>query len=194
VSMKIIAYPHSTLRHVSKPVRKVDAELRSMIQEMFELMYAAKGIGLAANQVNLPLRFFVMNLTGIKGTGEELVYLNPVLSHPKGSEESEEGCLSLPGLYGQVMRPKQIRVQAYNLQGEEINQELNGLHARCVQHEVDHLDGVLFTDRMAPLARQQFEDHFYEFEADFQAQRSIGAIGDEQQLAVERNSFESRYC
>src|SRR5688500_15974234 len=122
--MQIITYPHPTLRHVSKPIRRVDAELRQLVREMFGLMYAAKGIGLAANQVDLPVRLFIVNLSGKEGEGEEQVFINPVVSSPKGSDEAEEGCLSLPGLYGQVIRPKTVRVNAYNLSGQEIQREL----------------------------------------------------------------------
>ena len=192
--MKIITYPHPTLRYASKPIRKVDAELRKIIREMFALMYEAKGIGLAANQVALPLRLFIMNLASKPGEGEELVFMNPVLSHPKGSDEAEEGCLSLPGLYGQVIRPKTVKVQAYNLQGEEVNAELNGLYARCVQHECDHINGMLFTDRMSPLARQAIDDQLYEFEADFQGQRTTGEIPADEVLAQQRAEWEARYC
>ena len=192
--MKIIPFPHPTLRHVSKPVRKVDADLRKLIREMFELMYESKGIGLAANQVDLPLRFFLVNLAGKKGEGEELVFINPVLSQPKGSEEAEEGCLSLPGMYGQVKRPKTIRVQAYNLAGQEINAELAGLLARCVQHEYDHIDGVLFPDRMDPLVRGTFADQLSEFEADFHSRRSTGAIPSDDELAKTRSAWEAKYC
>src|SRR5262249_11658756 len=135
-AMQILTYPHPTLRRVSKPLRRVDAELRKKIREMFELMYAAKGIGLAANQVDLPLRFFIVNLEAKPESGEELVFINPVISLPRGgSEESEEGCLSLPGLYGPVVRPKQVRINAYSLAGDEIQLDAGGLLARCVQHE-----------------------------------------------------------
>lgn len=192
--MKIITYPHPTLRYPAKPIRKVDAELRKMIREMFELMYAANGIGLAANQVDLPLRLFVMNLAAKPGEGEELVFMNPVLSHPKGSEEAEEGCLSLPGLYAQVIRPKSVKVQAYNLQGEEVNAELSGLYSRCVQHECDHLDGVLFIDRVPVLARQAFDDELYELETDLQGQRSTGALPSDEVIAQQRAQWEAKYC
>ena len=192
--MKIIAYPHPTLRYVSKPVRKVDASLRKIVREMFDLMYESKGIGLAANQVDLPLRLFLVNLAGKKGEGEELVFINPVLSQPKGTDEGEEGCLSLPGMYGQVVRPKTIRVQAYNLTGQEVNAELSGLLARCVQHEYDHIDGVLFPDRMDPLTRSTYEDQLAEFETDFESRRSTGEIPSDDQLAQQRAEWESKYC
>ena len=92
------------MRHVSKPLKRVDAELREMIAQMFELMYEAKGVGLAANQVDLPYRFFIVNLQSDPAKAEEQVFINPVLSPAKGSAEAEEGCLSLPGLYAQVKR------------------------------------------------------------------------------------------
>ena len=119
-SLKVVPFPHPTLRHKSKPIRRVDADLVRMVREMFTLMYSSNGIGLAANQVDLPLRLFIVNLSAKANEGEELVFINPVLSKPKGNEESEEGCLSFPELYGPVTRPKQITVQAYNLKGEEI--------------------------------------------------------------------------
>jgi peptide deformylase len=192
--LKIIAYPHPTLRYVSKPVRKVDASLRKIVREMFDLMYESKGIGLAANQVDLPLRLFLVNLAAKKGEGEELVFINPVLSQPKGSEAAEEGCLSLPGMYGQVIRPKTIRVQAYNLTGQEVNMELSGLLARCVQHEHDHIDGVLFPDRMDPLTRATFLDQLGEFEDDFESRRTTGDIPSDDVLAERRAEWESKYC
>ncbi len=98
--MRIIQFPHPTLRRVSKPLRRVDDELRHIVREMFDLMYEAKGIGLAANQVDLPYQLFVLNLSGDPAEPDaEQVFLNPVLSQPKGTAEAEEGCLSLPGLY-----------------------------------------------------------------------------------------------
>src|SRR4029453_8497946 len=145
---------HPTLRRVSKPLRRVDADLRQTIRQMFDLMYEAKGIGLAANQVGLPLRFFIVNLEAKPDAGEELVFINPVISLPRGgSEEAEEGCLSLPGLYGQVVRPKPVRLNAYGLDGKGAGADVTGLLSRCIQHELDHLDGVLFPDRMSPAAK-----------------------------------------
>jgi peptide deformylase len=192
--LKIITYPHPTLRRVSKPLRRVDADLRKKIREMFELMYAAKGIGLAANQVDLPLRFFVVNLEAKPEAGEEMVFINPVISLPRGgSEEAEEGCLSLPGLYGQVTRPKQVRINAYSLDGKEITTDVTGLLARCVQHELDHLDGVLFPDRMSPSAKADIIEGLDEFEADFRSRRETGGIPSDDELAKKWTDWESRY-
>jgi peptide deformylase len=191
----IITYPHPTLRRVSKPLKRVDAELRKTIREMFELMYAAKGIGLAANQVDLPLRLFVVNLEAKPDAGEELVFINPVISSPRGgSEELEEGCLSLPGLYGQVVRPKQVRINAYSLDGQEIKTDATGLFARCVQHELDHLDGVLFTDRMSDSARADILEDLDVFETEFKSRRETGGIPSEEQIAKQWAEWEGRYA
>jgi peptide deformylase len=193
--LKIITYPHPTLRRVSKPLRRVDADLRKKIREMFELMYAAKGIGLAANQVDLPLRFFIVNLEAKPDAGEEMVFINPVVSMPRGgSEEAEEGCLSLPGLYGQVARPKQVRINAYSLDGQEIKTDITGLMARCVQHELDHLDGVLFPDRMNPAAKADIVEGLDEFEAEFRSRRDTGGIPTDEDLAKLWADWESKYA
>ena len=125
-----------------------------MVREMFELMYEAKGIGLAANQVDLPYRLFVINLqSDPNASDQEFVFLNPVLTSRKGNAEAEEGCLSLPGLYGDVKRSERVVLNAFNMAGEELSLELDGLFARAVQHEIDHLDGILFIDRLTPTRR-----------------------------------------
>ncbi|MCU0873204.1 MAG: peptide deformylase [Pirellulaceae bacterium] len=191
--LKVVPFPHPTLRHKSKPVRRVDADLVRMVREMFTLMYSSNGIGLAANQVDLPLRLFIVNLSAKANEGEELVFINPVLSKPKGNEESEEGCLSFPELYGPVTRPKQITVQAYNLKGEEIRASLNGMLARVVQHEYDHLDGVLFVDRMSLTARAQVQPTLNEFELSFRALRQTGAMPDDATIASRLAEWEQRY-
>lgn len=192
--LRIVYYPHPTLRHKSKPIRRVDAELRDIVAKMFELMYEAKGIGLAANQVDLPIRLFVVNLKANPEEGEELVFINPVISNPKGSDESEEGCLSLPGLYGQVKRPKQVKLNAYNLQGEEIVTEVDGLMARVLQHELDHLDGVIFPDRMSETGRMEIVDELEDFELDFKSRRSTGEIPSDEKIATRLAEIEKKYC
>jgi peptide deformylase len=194
MARKIIHFPHPTLRHESKTIKRVDAELRKIIREMFDLMYLSEGIGLAANQVDLPLRLFVVNLEAKPDEGEELVFINPVVSHPKGSEEAEEGCLSLPGLYGPVTRPKQVRITAYRLSGEQVREDVTGLMARVVQHELDHLDGVLFTDRMSEENRATVESHLAKFEDSFRGAREAGEIEPDDVLAARRQEWEARYC
>lgn len=192
--MRIVSYPHPALRHKSRPVKRVDAELRSIVGQMFDLMYEAHGVGLAANQVALPLRLFVANLEAEKGKGEELVFLNPVIRMPKGTAEAEEGCLSLPGLYGPVIRPKQVRLHAYNLKGEEIQADIKGMLARVVQHETDHLDGVLFIDRLGELARAELAPSLEELEESDQEQIELGAVPRDESLTEELRAWERKYC
>ena len=165
-----------------------------MIAEMFELMYEARGIGLAANQVDLPFQVFVVNLAAEPGEGEELVFINPVISRPKGSEEAEEGCLSLPGVYGQVMRPKQVRVQAYNLQGESIDMEVDGMMARVIQHENDHLQGTLFTDRLSEGGRIDVAPALEEFKLNFESKRRTGGIPSDEEIHARLKRLEEEYC
>jgi peptide deformylase len=183
--LRIIQFPHPTLRRTSKPLRRVDDELRQIVRNMFDLMYQAKGIGLAANQVDLPYRMFVLNLTGDAAEpDEEQVFINPVLSEPKGSAEAEEGCLSLPGLYAEVRRPEIITVSAYNLLGQEIEETVDGLFARAVQHETDHLNGVLFIDRLSPMTRLSLKDELEEFEIEFADRRQRGEIPDDEHISA----------
>jgi peptide deformylase len=168
---------------VSKPLARVDAELRAIVRQMFELMYAANGVGLAANQVDLPYRLFVINLKSDPAEKEEeRVFVNPVLSGRKGMIEAEEGCLSLPGVYGQVKRPERVVLNAFSLEGEELTLELEGLFARAVQHEVDHLDGVLFIDRLSPTGELAVKEALSEFEIQFTGQRQRGEIPDDEAI------------
>lgn len=192
--MEIVQYPHPTLRYRSKPIKRVDRELKSIVAEMFEAMYAARGIGLAANQVDLPVQLFVINLAGEAGEGEELVFINPVVSAPKGASEAEEGCLSIVGVNGLVNRPAQVNIQAYNLAGEEINQTVDGLLARAIQHELDHLEGVLFIDRMSESARNLIAGELDDFELAFQHQRSTGEIPSDEEILKRLAEIEGRYC
>lgn len=192
--MEIVTYPHSTLRHQSKPIKRVDAELRSIVRQMLDLMYEAQGVGLAANQVDLPIRLFVANLEADPDKGEEMVFINPVISNQKSPAEAEEGCLSLPGLYGNVTRPKKIRVNAFNLQGEEVKADIDGLFARVVQHETDHLDGVLFIDRMSETEKMEIEDELDVFVTEFNSRRDTGGIPDDDVIAARLNEWETKYC
>lgn len=182
--MQIVQYPHPTLRHISKPLKRVDKELHAIVREMFELMYAAKGVGLAANQVDLPYRLFIINLESDPNAADkELVFLNPVLTSRKGNTEAEEGCLSLPGLYADVKRPERVVLNAYSLEGQEINMELDGLFARAVQHEIDHLDGILFIDRLSPTAGMAVGDIVREFEVQYAGQLERQEIPDDEAIA-----------
>ncbi len=194
MELEIVRYPHPTLRFKSKPICRVDGELKEIAAQMLELMYEAEGVGLAANQVNLPLRMFVANASGQKGEGEELVLINPELQFPKGNETAQEGCLSLPGLYGNVKRPKTIRVSAYDLQGNPIECEVDGFLSRVLQHENDHLDGVLFFDRMTEEALREIEDELDELVTDFRSKQTAGSIESDQALAKGLNRWLQRYA
>ncbi len=181
--LKIVHYPHPALRHHSKPLRRVDAELVAMIGGMFDLMYAHKGVGLAANQVALPYRVFVANPEGDRQRkDQEFVFINPVIGQPKGSAEAEEGCLSIPGLYAQVKRPDRVVISAFNLRGEEVTMELDGLFGRIVQHETDHLDGKLFVDRLSPTSQTDVRPTLEEFALVYTSRQERGEIPSDEEV------------
>src|SRR6056297_2945740 len=188
--LEVIRYPHPTLRYPSKPIRRVDQALKDIVAEMLDLMYAHEGVGLAANQVDLPLRIFVCNPTGKRDEGEELVLINPLIQRPKGNEAAQEGCLSLPGMYGQVKRPKTVRLSAYDLQGNAIERTVDGFLARVIQHENDHLDGVLFFDRMSDEARRDVEGPLDEMTYEFRSRQELGAVPDDQALVTRLAQWE----
>ena len=175
--MDIVHYPHPALRWKSRPVTEINADLRAIVRRMFELMYEHKGIGLAANQVGLPLRLFVINLTGeVSEKDEEIVFINPEIVRRKGTETGEEGCLSLPKLYGDVRRAEKIVVEAFDLEGHGFEVSVDELAARAIQHESDHLDGILFPDRMTDTAKKELLPAMSDFEALFQRQLEIGTL------------------
>jgi peptide deformylase len=190
--MQIVSYPHPALRWKSKPLTRIDADLKQLVRSMFELMYATNGIGLAANQVAVPLRLFIMNATGsAAGSAAEHVFLNPEIVRRKGSAEAEEGCLSLPGLYGQVRRSEKIVVNAFDLEGQEFEMDLEDLEARVVQHENDHIDGILFIDRMTETARRELDPRIADFEAQFRRQQASGTIPPDDALERTLRGFEA---
>jgi peptide deformylase len=192
--LDVIHYPHPTLRYSSKPIRRVDQNLQETIRRMFELMYQHEGVGLAANQVDLPLQLFVVNTAGKPGEGEERVFINPVLSSPKGKDEAEEGCLSLPTLNASVVRPSSVRITAFDASGQEIDQIVDEFLARVLQHENDHLQGVLFIDRIAETTLQQLQPDLEEFELEFRAHQLSGRIPSNEQIIARLKRIEQQYC
>jgi peptide deformylase len=175
--MKIVRYPHPALRHRSRPLTSIDERIRRHAAEMLELMYASRGIGLAANQVALPYQLFVLNTTGDPEQRElERVCINPVVLERKGTVEGEEGCLSFPGLFQKVRRAKTVKVQAYNMQGEAVEITASDLAARCWQHEIDHLNGVMFIAKMGPIARLASRGSLKTFEQEFRDAQKRGEI------------------
>lgn len=191
--LQIIPYPHPTLRIKARPIVRVDAQLKQIAAQMIEMMYEAKGVGLAATQVNLPIRMFVLNPTGERGEGEEMVLLNPELQFPKGSETASEGCLSLPGINGDVKRPKKIRLSAYDINGRQVERTVDGFLARVLQHENDHLDGILFFDRINPEARIELDESLAELDRDFRTRQTAGEIASDDALVESLRPWFERY-
>ena len=151
-------------------------------------------MGLAANQVDIPLRLFVANPAGDRDDGEELILLNPELQLPKGNETEQEGCLSLPGLYGQVKRPKSVQLSAYDLKGNPIERVVDGFLARVLQHENDHLNGVLFIDRMTEEGKRELDDGLDELETEFRSKQNTGSIPADEELVARLAEWHKRYA
>jgi peptide deformylase len=190
--MKIVHYPHPALRHKAGPVRAIDKQLRLHIGSMKELMYEAKGLGLAAPQVALPYQLLVMNVTGDPTKPEcEEVYFNPVIVERKGLVDDEEGCLSFPGLYQKVKRAKVIKIQAYDLKGQLVEKVIADLEARAWQHEIDHLNGVLFIDKMGILGKMAARGSVKEFERKFREAQQRGEIPPDVELEKVLAALES---
>ena len=150
--LEILEFPDPRLRTVAKPVVAFDAELRQLIENMTETMYDARGIGLAATQVNVHHRLLVLDVS--ESQDDPRVYVNPEILAAEGTETCEEGCLSVPGIYAEVERAETVRVKAQDGLGEWFEAELDGMHAVCLQHEMDHLEGKLFVDYLSPLKRR----------------------------------------
>jgi peptide deformylase len=166
--MKIVHYPHPSLRHPGRPLTAIDKKVRLFVGEMLDLMYEFKGLGLAAPQVCLPYQVLVMNPTADPNQrDQEGIYINPVILERHGSIEGEEGCLSFPGLYGKVRRAKTVTVRAYDLQGRSFDVTATELKGRVLQHEIDHLHGSLFIDKMGSLAKLSARGAIEEFERDY---------------------------
>lgn len=191
--LRIVPYPHPALRYESRPVTRIDDELRATAREMFDLMYAARGIGLAANQVGLPSRFFVLNLTADpEQKDQERVFINPEIIKRHSSTEEEEGCLSFPGLYAKVQRARKIKVQAFDLEGNLVEFTADDLLGRAIQHEIDHLSGRLFIDLLGPLARLTVMPKLREFEAKFRHDQAAGEYPDDVELARQLDELASQ--
>ena len=150
--LEILEFPDSRLRNVAKPVERFDAELSQLIDDMIETMYAADGIGLAATQVNDQRRVLVLDVSPAQDTPR--VYVNPEIRSAEGSKSCEEGCLSVPGIYAEVNRAEEVRVVALDREGKAFEENLDGMHAICLQHEIDHLDGKVFVDYLSPLKQR----------------------------------------
>ena len=175
--MKIVYYPHPALRTQTAPITTLSKDLRLQAGEMLELMYASEGLGLAAPQVALPVRMIVMNFAGDPNQKEsECVAVNPVILESKGMEDGREGCLSFPDLFQKVRRAKTVKAQAYDLDGKLFEMTCSGLAARLWQHEIDHLDGVLYIDKMGMLGRMNSRKYLDDFIAEYAEAQKRGEI------------------
>jgi peptide deformylase len=150
---EIVKYPDPILQKPTEPVTEFNEELRALVDDMFESMYAAHGIGLAAPQVGISLRITVIDLSFQKNPKEKIVLINPEIIHKQGKQNEEEGCLSLPEIREKVSRAEKVRVRAQDVQGEWFEIDGEELLARAFQHEIDHLDGILFIFRVSALKR-----------------------------------------
>lgn len=151
--LDILHFPDPRLRQRASAVDRVDDQLRKLVDDMFETMYQAPGIGLAATQVNVHRRVLVIDVS--KDQDQPQVFINPEILYKEGIEEMDEGCLSVPGFYERVQRAERVRVRALDRHGEAFELEVDGLLAVCIQHEIDHLDGKLFVDYLSQLKRQR---------------------------------------
>ncbi len=151
--LDILHFPDARLRNTAKPVAAVDDSVRQLIDDMFETMYEAPGIGLAAIQVNDPRRVIVVDTS--EDRSQPLALVNPEILDMEGEEQMDEGCLSVPGVYESVTRAEKIRVRALDRDGQPFERDVDGLLAVCIQHEIDHLDGKLFVDYLSNLKRQR---------------------------------------
>ncbi|MEY4395274.1 MAG: peptide deformylase [Gemmataceae bacterium] len=175
--MKIVQYPHPALRCQAKQLTSIDKQVRLQIGEMFDLMYEAKGLGLAATQVALPFQFLVMNISGdANQKDKEQVFINPTLVERKGIMEGEEGCLSFPGLFQKVRRAKTVKIKAYNLEGQEVEVVASDLASRAWQHEIDHLNGVLFIDKLGVIGKMAARGALKELEEEFKKMQQRGEL------------------
>jgi peptide deformylase len=181
--MKIVHYPHPSLRHPGRPLTAIDKKVRLQVGAMLELMYEAKGLGLAAPQVCLPYQVLVMNPSADpEQRDQEGVYINPVILEHKGSVEGEEGCLSFPGLYRKVRRAKTVKVRAYDLKGEPFETIASELKGRVLQHEIDHLQGILFIDKIGAVAKLSVRGPIQEFEREYKKAQERGEIPPDQEI------------
>jgi len=158
---EIISLPDKRLRLVSDPVETITPEIRTLVEDMFETMYDAPGIGLAAIQVAVPLRVVTMDVAKKEGETDPRVFINPeVLSLSEELSVYEEGCLSIPEYYEEVERPATVRIRYMDLDGNLHEEDAEGLFATCIQHEIDHLNGVLFIDYLSKLKRDRVTKKF----------------------------------
>jgi peptide deformylase len=152
--LQIVTWPNPILETPADPVTEFNGDLKKLVDNMFETMYSAPGVGLAAVQVGVPKRLFVMDCSGGKDPAQRVVMINPEVISMEGKQNGEEGCLSFPGIYFGVERNLRAIVRAHDVNGNEFELDGTELTARCMLHETDHCDGIVFLDKMTPLKRE----------------------------------------
>ena len=184
--MKILNYPHPILRSKADPVTTITREMSIQAGRMLELMYEHEGLGLAGPQVGLPFQMLVMNFKGKAEEKEaECIAINPVIVNMQGSQINDrEGCLSFPNVFSNVRRYKSVRVQAYNLKGELFEMACSDLPARLWQHEVDHLQGNLFIDKLGPIGKMNTRKQIEEFIEQFAKDKQRGDLPPEMEMRL----------
>ena len=173
--LNILEFPDPRLTTVASEVKTFDEELKKLVDDMIETMQSAHGIGLAATQINVHKRLLVLDVS--ENQDQPRVYINPQIFESSGEQKHEEGCLSVPGIYANVKRAENIKVKAQDQDGTFFEEELEGLHAVCVQHEMDHLIGRLFVDYLSPLKRNMVRKKL-------EKQRKIAAKEAEEHLVI----------
>ena len=169
--MNILIYPNEILQSQARSVEKIDGELQQFIDDMIIHMYRAKGIGLAANQVGELKQLFIMDCEQEDRGHRPIVIINPRITSSEGSETGDEGCLSVPDYTAAVKRASMVEVKGYDRNGKEITIEEQGLAARCIQHEIDHLNGICFVDRLGPVKRTLFKKKWGKILAEIKARQ-----------------------
>ena len=152
--LKIVTWPNPILETPADPVTNFNGDLKQLVDRMFETMYSAPGVGLAAVQVGVPKRLFVMDCSGGKDPAQRVVMINPEVLNVEGNQNGEEGCLSFPGIFTPVERSLRAIVRAHDINGNEFEIDGTELTARCMLHETDHCDGIVFLDKMSPIKRE----------------------------------------
>jgi len=169
MALKLILYPDPILKRRAAPVATIDDEVRGRVREMFEILYREKGVGLAAPQVGWSVRLFIANPTGEPNAEGERVYINPRILAAEGEIREEEGCLSIPEVRGIVGRSRKVVVSAQDLGGVAFKEEAEDLKSRVIQHELDHLDGILFISRLSSLDRLRVNKELKQLERRYSA-------------------------
>jgi len=192
--VKVLKFPHPILKYKCQPLQKINQELRDIVADMFDTMYAASGVGLAANQVGLPFQLFVMNPTGNRETKEEeYVFINPVLLKKNGNVTDSEGCLSFPDIHADVVRSETIEVESISLTGEVQRFQWKDRSARIVQHEMDHLKGIGFVDHLSAAATLEIRSELEDMHAIFEGDQRLGFVSTEHEMQT-LEAYERRFC